>query len=378
MCSFTVLGGGPKTSQYLVWPPFSSRSATHLLRIELIRLLIVACGMLVHSSSVLDIGRNWNTLSYTPIQSIPNMLNGWHVRWVCWPCKNWDVFSFQELCTDPCNMGPCIIMLQHEAMVMDEWHNNGPQDLVTVSLCIQNAINKMHLYSLSIIYACPYHNPTATMGHLIHNVNISKTLTRTTPYMLSAICPVQWKPVFIREENTSSKSQMPSNVSICPLKSVTTTKCCQLETPMRTTSMQMSFPETVSDSLCRNSLVMQTDCCSSCPGGWSQTRLVWFQVVCSWSDDQDKLIWFRWCQACVAVTRWGVERQVCLAYSQAMWWDCHGLGLHVCYRHWGATVHWGNHENQHELWHTEAEHDPLPSGTGPQGSIPTRWWTLPC
>ncbi len=51
MCSFTVLGG-PKTSQYLVWPPFASRSATHLLRIELIRLLIVACGMLVHSSSM--------------------------------------------------------------------------------------------------------------------------------------------------------------------------------------------------------------------------------------------------------------------------------------------------------------------------------------
>ncbi len=37
--------------------------------------------------------------------------------------------------------------------------------------------------------------------------------------------------------------------------------------------MQMSFPETVSDSLCRNALVMQTDCCSSCPGGWSQTIL---------------------------------------------------------------------------------------------------------
>ncbi len=33
--------------------------------------------------------------------------------------------------------------------------------------------------------------------------------------------------------------------------------------------MQMSFPETVSDSLCRNSLVMQTDCCSS----WSQMIL---------------------------------------------------------------------------------------------------------
>ncbi len=34
--------------------------------------------------------------------------------------------------------------------------------------------------------------------------------------------------------------------------------------------MQISFPETVSDSLCRNYLVMQTDCCSSCAAlsGW--------------------------------------------------------------------------------------------------------------
>ena len=66
------------------------------------------------------------------------MLNGWHVRWVCWLCKNWDVFSFQELCTDLFNMGLCIIMLQHEAMVVVEWHNNRTQDLITVSLCIQN------------------------------------------------------------------------------------------------------------------------------------------------------------------------------------------------------------------------------------------------
>ncbi len=43
--------------------------------------------------------------------------------------------------------------------------------------------------------------------------------------------------------------------------------------PMRMTSMQMSFPEMLSDSLCRNVLVMQTDCCSSCLGGCSQTIL---------------------------------------------------------------------------------------------------------
>ncbi len=59
------------------------------------------------------------------------------------------------------------------------------------------------------------------------------------------------------------------------------------------------------------------------------------------------------------------------AYSQAWWWECHGLGLYECCRLWGDTVHWGNHECQHVLWHTEAEQYPLPSETGPQGSIPT-------
>ncbi len=105
-----------------MWPPFASCSAAHLLRIELIWLLIVACGMLVHTS--LMAVRSWWISAGTGIRcrirrpsSIPNMLNGWHVRWVWWSCKNWDVFSFQELCTDPCNMGPCIIMLQHEVMV---------------------------------------------------------------------------------------------------------------------------------------------------------------------------------------------------------------------------------------------------------------------
>jgi hypothetical protein len=30
--------------------------------------------------------------------------------------------------------GPCIIMLKHAGMAVDEWHNNGLQDLITVSV----------------------------------------------------------------------------------------------------------------------------------------------------------------------------------------------------------------------------------------------------
>jgi len=50
-----------------------------------------------------------------------------------------------------------------------------------------------------------------------------------------------------------------------------------VKTPMRTMSMQMNFRKMVSGSLYRNSLVMQTNCCSCCPGGWPQTIL---EVIC--------------------------------------------------------------------------------------------------
>jgi hypothetical protein len=47
--------------------------------------------------------------------------------------------------------------------------------------------------------------------------------------------------------------------------------CSQVETLVRTMSTQMSFPETASDSLCRNPSVVQTHSFISCPGSWSQT-----------------------------------------------------------------------------------------------------------
>ena len=152
-------------------------------------------------------------------------------------------------------MGTCIVLLKHD---------NGPQDLITVSMCIKMDIDKMHLCSLSVAYACPNHKRTATMGHSVHNVNISKLLAHTTPYALLAICPVHLKLGFIREEHASPASQWPSKVGIFPLKSVMMLNCSHVKTLVRTTSMQMSFPETVSDSLHRNSLVVQTHSFISC------------------------------------------------------------------------------------------------------------------
>lgn len=69
----------------------------------------------------------------------------------------WDVFSLQELWTDTCNMGPCIFMLQPEVIVA----LNGPQHLVTASLCIQIAHNITHTCSLPPLCSQRLHQQTA-------------------------------------------------------------------------------------------------------------------------------------------------------------------------------------------------------------------------
>jgi hypothetical protein len=53
------------------------------------------------------------------------------------PWKNWDIFSFQELCIEICDMGPSINMLKHQVIAADEWHSKGPQARVTVTFAFK-------------------------------------------------------------------------------------------------------------------------------------------------------------------------------------------------------------------------------------------------
>ncbi len=74
MCSFTVLGGPP------LWPPFSSCSATHLLHIELIRLLIVECWS-TPLQWMCEVAGYWQELEHVGLR------RSW--RWRCWMWRSW-------------------------------------------------------------------------------------------------------------------------------------------------------------------------------------------------------------------------------------------------------------------------------------------------
>ncbi len=111
--------------------------------------------------------------------------------------------------------------------------------------------------------------------------------------------------------------------------------------------MQMSFPETVSDSLCRNSLVMQTDCCSSCPGGWSQTILEVKML------DVEVLGWcgYTWSAVVrpVGCTAKFSETPLAMAYGREMnnQFTGNSSGGHSCSQHANCMLP----QNLRYLWH---------------------------
>ena len=124
---------------------------------------VVDCGLW----NVVLLGRNcWilagtGTLSYRSIQSIPNLLNGWHV-WVCRPWKK------------------CVAVRCHAeetwgdggGWVARQW-TSGTRHGISAFKFPLIQCNSVRCPSLM-----PAHNPTATMGHSVHNVDISKRHTR--------------------------------------------------------------------------------------------------------------------------------------------------------------------------------------------------------
>jgi hypothetical protein len=170
-----------KTSPYLVWSPCVTLHEADHLRNELIRLLIVACGLLSHSSSMavrscwilVLTGTRCSTRRSRASQtcSLGDMFGEYagHGRT--------ETFSASSNCVQI--VGTCIIMLKHEVMAMDEWHNSGPRDLVTVSLSIQIAIDKMRLCLLSVAYACPCITPLPPWGTLFTSAYASMPMARS-------------------------------------------------------------------------------------------------------------------------------------------------------------------------------------------------------
>ena len=120
-----------QTSQYLVWPPFASCSTIHLLRRELVRLLIVACGILSHSSSkavrscwiLVGTGTRcrtrWSIASRTSsVGDLSGEYAGHRRTGTLSVWRNWvQIFATWGRALSCGNM-----------MATVEWHDNGPQD----------------------------------------------------------------------------------------------------------------------------------------------------------------------------------------------------------------------------------------------------------
>ena len=88
---------------------------------------------------------------------------------------------------------------------------------------------------------------------------------------MSTIGPEQLEAGFVREEDSSPLCQGPSKACIRPLLSVPAANIGQIKTLVRTTGVEIDFPETISYCLSCDASVIQINSLYSCLCRWSQT-----------------------------------------------------------------------------------------------------------
>jgi hypothetical protein len=124
---------------------------------------------------LLDICENCNRLTYTSIQSIPDILSGW-----CLSMQTMEELGHFQL--------PWIVYrsLRHGAMYYhaETWGDGGGWMARQWASGSRHGVSAFKLSSIKmqlclLSSACLYHKPTTIIGHSFYNVDISKLLAHT-------------------------------------------------------------------------------------------------------------------------------------------------------------------------------------------------------
>ena len=108
---------------------------------------------------------------------------------------------------------------------------NGPHNLITVFLWIQIAIDKIQLCSLSVAYACPYHNPTGTMGALCSQRWHQQTAHPHDTIHMICGCEAGWRTVKFSKTTLEAAYGREINIKFSGNRWTFLLSPCQMHTP---------------------------------------------------------------------------------------------------------------------------------------------------
>jgi hypothetical protein len=162
---------------------------------------------------LLDIGGNWNMLLYTEIQSIPNMLNGWHAGH-----GRSGTFSASRNCAQ---------ILATWGRALSCWNMRWWRQMTATTMILRISslylcafklpFYKIPLCSLFVAYACQYHNPT-TQWSTLTSENRSPTRHHTLGLMLDVLpnsLKRRWRQFMLEISSTIQLSGNSSEGHFC-------------------------------------------------------------------------------------------------------------------------------------------------------------------
>ena len=179
------------------------------------------------------------------------MLNGCQVGRSGWPVHPWDVLLLKEVPGDHGTMWRSVVILEDGASSHgpQSWHDNGPQNVVSVASTGQSALDKVQGGPPIEMDPTPHHYGSASVTVMLPHGTVVEPLALPPPDMDSAIVERQSEAGLISEEHLGPLLSRPPQMTPTPDHSSLTMSWSERDADSSIPGMEACLVKTVANSL---------------------------------------------------------------------------------------------------------------------------------
>lgn len=169
--------------------------------------------LLNRNGKLLHVSRLHMSLSHSSIKHVPEMLDVGHIGRQGWPGQHSDAVLVEVSLVFSSYIRTGIKLLKDEVgcrTCIDVLYHHWAQYLLSITLCVEDAVYDHRVKFAIEMDASPNHHTSPTVMVGLYYTGVSKSLTTTVIYFHSTVHFLEGESLFIREDNSTPLSCIPT------------------------------------------------------------------------------------------------------------------------------------------------------------------------